>query len=541
MVLSRTVWGCLIVLMNVPALAQTNRYMVMFKDKNGSAFSTSNPIEFLSQKAIDRRIKQAIAVTEQDIPVNDTYVQAVKGTGAEVYFRTRWMNGVLVQCSPALASTIQSLPSVDRVELVAPNAKLTSQGRKKSSAKAKSIKTIEATKVQLQMIGVDKMQADGFKGEGMTIAIMDAGFPGVNLTTPFQHIFSDNRIDTLTSYDFVYNSKDVFQYDEHGTEVFSVIAAYQSGTFTGGAYKANYQLYVTEDVESEYRVEEYNWLFAAERADSAGTDVISSSLGYYSFDDASMNYPKSALDGQTAVVSRAAQWAADRGIVVVLSAGNEGANSWQMITAPADAKDVFAVANVNSSGIRSSSSSIGPSADNRIKPDVAALGSGTSVIKKNGALGSASGTSLAAPLITSLVAGVWQRYPELTSQEVLEVVRKSASQAANPDNLIGYGIPNFKAVENYMATREQEDVFVVYPNPPITDTITIRPFDPAQVSTCHVEIVSSQGQVLSGGDISFSWETPTYTSDISQLSPGMYFIRIVWGSKHFVYKIVKME
>jgi len=320
-----------------------------------------------------------------------------------------------------------------------------------------------------------------------------------------------------------------------------VIAAYQNGTFTGGAYKANYQLYVTEDVTSEYRIEEYNWLFAAERADSAGTDVISSSLGYYDFDDATMNYPKSALDGQTAVITRAAQWAADRGIVVVVSAGNEGGNAWQTITAPADANDVFAVANVNSSGIRSSSSSIGPSADGRIKPDVAALGSGTSVIKKNGALGFASGTSLAAPLITSLATGVWQRYPELTSLEVLDVIRKSASQAGSPDNLLGYGIPNYRAVENYMATQEQENVFEVYPNPPTTDTITIRPFDPAQVSTCHVELVSSQGQILSGGDVSFSWQTPTYTSDISQLSPGMYFIRIVWGSKHFVYKIVKVD
>jgi len=527
----------LMVLLSTPVMAQVNRYIVTFKDKAGTPYSITNPVEFLSQKAIDRRIRQGIPINAQDIPVNTTYIAAVQGTGAETFFQTRWMNGVLVQCEASIIPDIEALPAVASVSLVAPNSKLASNIRKKSPVKARSSKASEATQSQLELIGLDEMQRSGFKGEGITIAILDAGFPGVNTALPFQD--ARNRIDLTLSHDFVFNSDDVFQYDAHGTHVFSVIAAWQTGVFTGGAYQANYQLFVTEDVSSEYRIEEYNWLFAAERADSAGADVISSSLGYYDFDDPSMDYAASAMDGKTAVVSRAAQWAADRGIVVVVSAGNEGANGWKIITAPADAEDVLAIANVNSNGVRAATSSIGPSADGRIKPDVAAMGTGTVVVTASGALGTSSGTSLAAPLITSLVAGVWQSHPELTNRQVIAAIRNSASQASNPDNFIGYGIPDFTAVENYLSMHSQENTFEVFPNPPITDTITIRPFDPSVVSFCQVEVVSSLGQIIGQHEVNFSWINPEFVMDISPLQAGVYFIRIAWGDKRYTSKILK--
>lgn len=513
--------------------------MVFFKDKSGTSYNISAPLQFLSQRAIDRRIRQGVDITSDDLPVNDAYIDGVKNAGAEIYFPTRWMNGVLVQCDAAVLGALENLTYVDHVEFVAPNSKLLKSGRRKVDLKTKSSKVATKTQAQLQMIGLDEMQQAGYKGETIYIGIFDSGFLGVNSTEPFQHIFDENRIDQNTSKDFVYNSSDVFQYDEHGTEVFSVIAAYQENYFTGGSYEANYQLYVTEDVNSEYRIEEYNWLFAAERADSAGVDIINSSLGYYDFDDASMNYPKSAMDGKTTVITRAAQFAADRGIIVVCSAGNEGGVAWQIITAPADAKDVLAIASVNIAGQRSGSSSIGPAADGRIKPDVAAMGVNTSVIKPDGNSGSASGTSLSSPLITSLVAGVWQRYPELSNKEIMNVIRSSASQASNPDNFLGYGIPNFKAVVNYLELLPQENVFEVFPNPVLTDTFTIRPFDPAQVTSCRVELVSSQGQVLYKTDVNFSWLERSYTANISQFAAGRYFLRIWWGDKRYVYRLVK--
>ena len=520
--------------------AQVNRYMVFFKDKAMSPFSIGTPGEYLSQRAIDRRIKQGISITEGDIPVNENYVQGVKDAGATVFFRTRWMNGILVQCNYNLISTIENLSFVDHVEFVAPNEKLVSSGRKKNNLRSKNSKAAARTQAQLQLNGLDEMQGAGYKGETIHIGIFDSGFQGVDTAIPFQHIFDEKRFDFSASKDFVFNSSDVFQYDEHGTEVFSVIAAYQDGNFVGGSYEANYQLYVTEDANTEYRIEEYNWLFAAERADSAGVDVINSSLGYYDFDDATMNYAKADMDGQTTVITRAANFAADRGIVVVCSAGNEGNVAWQIITAPADAEEVLAIASVTNGGYRAVTSSIGPSADGRIKPDVAAMGVNTSVIKPDGSTGSASGTSLSSPLITSLVAGVWQRYPQLTSKEVIDAIRKSASQASNPDNLLGYGIPNFRAVVNYLEELPQENVFEVYPNPILSDTFTIKPFDPDQVTSCRVELLSSQGQVVHSFDASFSWLNRTYTANISQFSAGMYYMRIWWGEKRYTFKLVKV-
>jgi subtilisin family serine protease len=519
--------------------AQVNRYVVFFKDKVDNGYTVDSPDQFLSQRSISRRIRQGIAVNQQDLPVTEAYVQSVRDAGAKTFFKTKWMNGVLVQCNEVLIPIIQSLPFVDRVEFVAPNERLLTGGRKRTAFKTKDVKTASSTQVQLQMIGLDEMHSGGYEGDDIIIGIFDGGFQGVNTAAPFQHIFNQGRINLTASKDFVTNSNDVFQYDDHGTQVFSVIAAYQDGFYIGGSYEADYQLYVTEDVITEYRVEEYNWLFAAERADSAGVDVVNSSLGYYNFDQPSMDYPKVAMDGKTTVVTRAAQMLADRGVVVVCSAGNEGGIAWQIITAPADAKDVLAIANVNSAGMRSGSSSIGPSADGRIKPDVAALGVNTSVIRPTGALGTASGTSLASPLVASLAAGVWQRYPSLTNLEVMDAIRKSANQATSPDNLLGYGIPNFKAVVNYLERTEQKNIFEVYPNPVTRDTITISPFDPTQVTSCRIELVNAQGQVVHEKLTNFSWANRVYSTSISSLAAGIYFVRISWGDKTFAFKIIK--
>ena len=522
------------------SIGQVNRYMVFFKDKAGSTLSTGQPMQFLSQKAIDRRIKQGIIITSQDFPVNSTYVQGVKNTGADVFFTTRWFNGILVQCQASLLPSLESLSYVDHVEFVAPQPKLFNNGRQKVNFRKKNGTVGFETQTQLQMIGIPNMHEDGFMGKGITIAVFDGGFQGVNVTEPFQHIISEGRINTTVSHDFVFNTSNVFQYDDHGTEVFSVIAAYVPDVYTGGAYKANYQLYVTEDVATEYRIEEYNWVFAAERADSAGADVISSSLGYYDFDLAAMNYTKAQMDGKTTVVTRAAQWAADRGIVVVCSAGNEGnIPSWRIITAPADAIDVLAIANVNSNGIASSSSSTGPSADGRIKPDLAALGTSVRVYRANGSLSSASGTSLSAPLITSLVAGLLQRFPDLTNKELMQALKATASKATHPDILVGYGIPNYQAVVNYLEQKPQTNIFEVYPNP-VTDTVTVSPIDPDTIPFCRVELISSQGQILAQQTVEFSWLNRKFSTDLSQLSAGFYYFRIWLGQRRFVYKLIKL-
>jgi serine protease AprX len=517
---------------------QVNRYMVFFKDKNGTPYTTSQPTEFLSEKAIERRVKQAIPVTEQDLPINPAYAQTVSQVGANVFFATRWMNGVLIQCDVSIIPSVQALPFVSHVEFVAPQQRLIENGRRKNVLRKKNGHTGIRTQTQLQMLGIPAMHADGFKGEGMTIALLDGGFAGVNTITPFQEIFNEGRYDDAVSHDFVRNTDNVFQYDDHGTQVFSIIAANVADDFTGGAYKANFQLYVTEDASSEYRVEEFNWLFAAERADSSGVDIISSSLGYYDFDLASMNYSTAQMDGKTAIVTQAAQLAADRGIIVVTSAGNEGnISSWKIITAPADGVDVVAVANVNAQGVASSSSSRGPSADLRIKPDLAALGSGVTVIQDNGTIGTASGTSLAAPLITSLIAGVWQKFPNFSAKEIVAALKKTASRSGNPDNTVGFGVPSYVSVSNYL-DREGDEVFEVYPNPAF-DSLTISPGNPDDVPSATVELISRLGQVLATDNVSFSWTNNVHRADISNLSAGIYFVRVSTPDKKYVYRIVK--
>ena len=308
--------------------------------------------------------------------------------------------------------------------------------------------------LQLQMIGVDKMQAAGYHGEGVDVAVFDAGFIGVNTLPAFQALYQESRL--KTTFNFVKNISDVYTDYNHGTEVLSIMAG-NSSSYLGGIYKANYYLFETEDVSSEYRVEEYNWLFAAERADSLGVDVINSSLGYNQFDDPSMDYTYQDLNGKTAVVSRAAHMAYLRGILVMNSAGNDGDDPWKYIIVPADAEGVIACGAVDDSGIRSSFSSIGPSADGRIKPDVAAVGGGAVIITDSGLVSTDDGTSFSSPLVTCLVAGLRQALSSAPAKEIYQLVINSASQASHPDDLLGYGIPNFTLANGFVRTLSRSN------------------------------------------------------------------------------------
>ncbi|RAV98008.1 S8 family peptidase [Pseudochryseolinea flava] len=536
-VIKRILLLMLVVGASTQAHTQVGRYMVFFKEKNGTPYSISEPQEFLSQRAIDRRSKQGIAVTEKDLPVNPAYVESVKSIGVDVFFTTRWMNGLLIQCDQTLVDDVAALSFVDRVDFVAPNARLLGNGRKKVPIKQKTSRVANVTSTQLEQLNIDDMHQEGLHGEGIVIGIFDAGFGGVDVIDPFAAVIAEGRIDLEASKDFIINSDNVFQYDPHGTEVFSVIAAYQSGSFTGGAYKAKYQLYVTEDAATEYRIEEYNWLFAAERADSAGVDVVNSSLGYSTFDNNAMDYPKSALDGKTAVVTRAAQWLADRGVLIVCSAGNEGNNGWQLITPPADAIDVLSVASVDAKGARAASSSKGPSADNRIKPDVAALGVGTSVIFPNGSIGAANGTSLASPLIASFAAGVWQKYPDLTNKEIMTLIRQSGSLAHAPNNLLGHGIPDFTKIESYLISLEKNP-FSVFPNP-FLDSITIKPFSPGMVASCVATLITAEGKKVFETTLSFTREEPSITAKLPGLAAGVYMLKLQWKNGSQTMKLAK--
>lgn len=536
MLRSKLVFFCLVI--SLIAQAQTNRYFVFFKDKTGTPYSISNPSEFLSSKSIARRQKQGIVTTEEDLPVNPTYVAQVKTTGAKTFFTSRWWNGVLVETNTTTISTINYLPFVKESILVAPGSKLVGGRTSKVKQRKNSTADEPANQFQLEQIGLDEMHQAGYRGEGISIAIFDSGFQGVNSSTPFSDLFSENRVKQTIN--FVTNGSSVFVADDHGTEVLSVMGAYDEGSYTGGAYKADYFLYLTEDVSSEYRVEEYNWTFAAERADSAGVDIINSSLGYNQFDDTSMDYQTSDLDGTTTVVTRAARKAIDKGMIVVCSAGNEGSSSWKLVTPPADAEGILAIGSITSAGTLSSFSSKGPTADGRTKPDVVALGSGTSVIKPSGALGTASGTSLSSPLIASLAAGVWQAYPSLTVTELYNAITSSASLADAPNNQMGYGVPNFRAVRNYIESPQGSDQLIsVFPNPVTGTSFSIR-LTELSSTPVQVTIYDARGSRVAESSLQISWLNNPFEYDISLLTSGLYFVRVQSGSNLATLKITKL-
>jgi serine protease AprX len=277
-------------------------------------------------------------------------------------------------------------------------------------------------------------------------------------------------------------------------------------------------------VASEFRVEEFNWLFAAERADSSGVDVITSSLGYNTFDDPSMDYEKTELDGFTAIVTKAATAAIERGIVVVCSAGNEGNNSWGLVTPPADAVGILSVGAVNQAGARSPFSSRGPTADGRFKPDVMALGSGTMVVRPNGIIATQTGTSVAAPIITCLAAGLIQRFPELTGSEIYDAITESASQSQNPDNLMGYGIPYYPKVRRQYVPFVPTEPITISPNPAGNGKFQVLFQEVYQ--EVQIEVFDLRGTVLGNHYVALTWENNPLEIDLSNLAPGSYLVRV---------------
>ncbi len=441
------------------------QYFISFKDKKNSPYQLSKAEAFLSQRAIERRKKQGIKITERDLPLNPDYLRQVAATGARVYYGSKWFNGVLVEADEASLQKILQLPFVmgspqvakpkaDKTRKKENSFQIALKGTQEIAASAESPSTeltiagaeaYGSAYAQAQMIGADRMHSQGYRGKGMVIAIFDAGFHAVDRIPAFKHLFDNQQI--LGTWDFVMNEAEVYEDDDHGRMVLSCIAAYAPGKMIGTAPEASFYLFRTEDAATEYRIEEYHWLRAAEVADSLGVDIINSSLGYTDFDDKSTSYRYEDMNGKTAVISRAAEIAAQTGMVVVTSAGNEGGGSWRYVSAPADAPSVLSIGAVNNQGKVAYFSSRGKTADGRIKPDISALGQGTAVTRGDGSIGSSSGTSFSAPVSTGLVAGLWQAFPELSSKELMEVLRKSASMATQPNEDYGYGIPDFERAQ----------------------------------------------------------------------------------------------
>lgn len=537
------------------AQGQTNpRYLILFKDKASSPYAVSRASEFLSEKAIARRNKQNISITENDFPPNPEYLTAIKNTGASVIFPSRWFNGVLVEASATQLASIQSLSFFKGIEGNHPLANLTSPSSGVSRVATTSrVKSTDADidyglmKQQLALIGVDQLHNLGFQGENMLIGVLDAGFSRADQLTYMKPVFDENRI--VDTYDFVSRETDVYDDDSHGINALSTIAANQPGTMVGAAFKASFALYRSENVSIESPYEEVTWLLAAERADSVGVDIISSSLGYNifegEFDSDEYNYTYQDMDGKTTIISRAARYAAQKGIMVVSSAGNEGNNSWRYITAPADVDSVVSVGATTLTKTYAAFSSIGPNALGQMKPDVAAVGSGT-VIGNSSGTGStttSNGTSFSAPQIAGLLALLWQAYPTLTAQQIITALKKSGHQASAPDNLLGYGVPSGSLANeiiknDYLLLGTEPDLLnniILSPNPAQADlTLTIPTSLVGQKSTISLFMQNGKSVFTQQKNLTDSENIP-----VDKLSAGLYLVKIDVQNRSKTIKFIK--
>lgn len=416
------------------------RYRVYLADKTATSYSLERPEEFLSSRAIERRVRQHLPVDSTDLPVCRTYIEGLRRTGGKVLNHSKWNNTVVVQLSRReVLDSIRALPFVRGVKRIwiSPDAVIPKNKDRKKMVTNKVTKTDDYyghAAAQIRMHHGDSLHAAGFRGEGMQIAVIDAGYYNVDAIKLFR------RLNLLGTHDFVNPESDIYEEHSHGLKVLSCMAADKPNVMVGTAPKAAYWLLRSEDNDTEQPIEEDNWAAALEFADSVGVDIVNTSLGYYEFDDKEENYRYRDLDGKTSFMSRTAARAADKGLLVICSAGNAGAGKWKKISPPADAENVIAVGALDYDRTNADFSSIGNTADGRVKPDVMALGVRAVVIGENGGISKASGTSFAAPIFCGLAACLWQACPYLTAKEMIDVIRRSGSRYAHPDNIYGYGV-----------------------------------------------------------------------------------------------------
>lgn len=419
---------------------------LQLRDKEGTPHDLMHPETFLSPRSLERRRRQRLAVDSTDLPVSPVYRSLVEAEGVTVVSQSKWHNTFLVRCTKAETSKIlQRLPFVSAVKKVwtSPDSIERRKPRSHYETDLTRLDTITDHREglayeQLHMLGGDRLHRAGYQGRGMHIAVLDGGFMNADV------IPSLKNVRLLGTADFVYpQSDDVFRETDHGTMVFSAMAANEPGLYVGSAPEASYWLLRSEETASETSAEEDFWAAAVEFADSVGVDIVSSSLGYHDFDDATQSYRYRHLDGKTSFISQSASMLAKKGIIMVSSAGNDGMGPWKKINVPADAHDILTVGALGRDRRNAAFSAIGPTADGRVKPDVMALGSPTAVINGRGVHSSDIGTSFSTPVVAGLVACLWQAAPQKTAREIIDVVRQCGDNSDVPDNIFGYGIPDF--------------------------------------------------------------------------------------------------
>ncbi len=540
----------------IPAISysQYSKYWIQFTDRANSPYSVATPSAYLSARSIQRRANQNISVVQNDLPVNPNYYDSIsKVPNVTVINHSKWFNAITIQTTDTNAlNTIAALTFVKQTKPVA------RYNRKKSVEEIiKPIPNVNKTNPstytnynygpslnQIVLIDGKCLHDQGFHGEGMQIAVLDAGFYKVDSLPIFDSLRTNGQI--LGTWDFVDNDSIVYDSHTHGTMVLSTMGGNVPGMIVGTAPKAKYWLFRTEEGSTEFVIEEDNWVSAAEYADSIGVDILTTSLGYTTFDSVMIggvmvvnpdDHAYADMNGNTARISIGSDIAVSKGMFAVCSAGNSGGSPWNFIGAPADADSVLAVGSVDSTKNYSWFSSNGPSFDGRVKPNVAAQGQDAVVAEPNvGGIAHLSGTSFACPITAGMVACLWQAHPTATNMELLNAIQNTASQSSNPDTLLGYGISNFCAANLSLNVHENVElsgqVITVYPNPfNESTTLTIKGIDAIGL---NLDIIDLAGKLV------YTEKITSLTISLNlNVAKGSYLLRIKDKGNSYSAKIVK--
>jgi len=491
----------------------SNTIRVFLKDKGSSKTLLAHPEKVLSPDALKRRALQDIPLQLSDLPIAPEYREEIKGIGGQIKAHSKWLNYLLVEHDQP--DVLLSLPFVDHIEF--PQAHHSALAGLSGDTFSYAL-----GQGQIAMLSGDSLHRSGYTGRGITIAVIDAGFYRTNTLNAFDSLRNSGRL--LGTYNFINGDTNVYTGNGlHGTEVLSTMAAMDTLLMVGTAPHANYWLLSSENIHHERPIEMDHWVMAAEFADSVGAHVINSSLSYKTFDNPSHNYTYSQMDGNTTVITKAADIAASKGILVVIAAGNSGDGPLPHIGAPADADSVLTVGAVTWESDYALFSSRGPSADGRVKPDVMAQGSPTIVLQENSLANVEFGTSYAAPLIAGLAACLIEANPARHSEEIANFIRQSAHLYSSPNDSMGYGIPNFGIALSLSEPKfiAQEIDFNIYPNPS-KDHIIIQS-NASEPWESKLIIYDMRGKIIQTQDLA----SENAMRVKFNLDPGLYIFKLV--------------
>nr|WP_321233495.1 S8 family serine peptidase [uncultured Psychroserpens sp.] len=526
-----------IILSQYFAIAQQDAW-VYFNAKENVQSAIDNPISILSQRAIDRKANHGIAIDERDVPVNESYIMMLKApeTGVTVFAKSKWFNAVYVRGSlDDINALVDDFDFVESVEFadksLNANSRVDSTYDKFSVENSNVVFNYGSTQDQIEQINANVLHLEDYTGEGIIIAVLDSGFPNINTMEAFQRL-RDNG-DLLDGYDFVSRNEDVYAFtgNDHGTKVLSTMAGFIEDQFVGSAPDASYYLFRTEDVSSETPVEEAYWVEAAERSDSLGVHVINTSLGYRTYQNDNYTHTNEDLNGDTTFITRGANIANEKGILVVTSSGNSGATG---VGAPADATGVLSIGAVDVDGNYASFSSQGSTFQPTQKPDVVARGQAAFVIDDSNTIVNNNGTSFSSPIMAGGIASLWQAFPDATNEDIKQYVRMSASQFDTPDYLLGFGIPDLQLAFDIGLSLQEEEFFEfkVFPNP-ATDILNIQVPSANEVTTLRVFDVL--GKLILEQTIT----TSSNQLDVSSMASGLYMMSFQSGKASKIVKLIK--